>query len=118
MLDDTYHADIYGMKALNTDILMVSDFYNQKVKTVQVSTDKIKIIFSEKDADWNVSNALQIHGTRDLLLVMEWKSAKETRICFARKDKADKFQTEQNISIADNDSVCICSFSGYLILFN
>ena len=110
---------ITGMCAVTQTRLLLADYYNRRVKVLDIATGTTTVLFDHsgsrfwKEKMWGVSNVLQsTDSVGDVLFVAEsWygKSNRMTseRLIIARKDKAGNFHKAAKLKIGDPAEVSI-----------
>ena len=98
--EDTKNANIRGMQKTDMDVLVLADFANGAVKSLDVSTGRVMTVWRIEQNDqaqgWRVSNARMWAAPESaaggqspeghVLLVVEKKSGKgEWRVCTANR---------------------------------
>ena len=118
--DKVTHLNIKGQYAQNSEILLFSDFYNQRVKYLQLRTGTISVIFEEKDEGWKVSNSMPlVWGHDHFLAVSEINQfagpASRTcqRLVIAKDDQSGAFRTDYIVPLEEHPDVCAYSARNY-----
>ena len=106
LTDERSVVHILGMSgASRGDTLVLAD-YNERVKALNTSTGTLTDIYTERTAEWSVSNVLLVRGDLRLLVTQTKGYSNEKRVLVAtRETTADTFGSTHDITLEDDTIV-------------
>ena len=90
------------------DVLILADWDNYSVKTFDLASGSLSLLYKEIEQEWRVSNAALINGNKSLLVTQTKQSSYSKRILAAqREESTGQFRQTDKFSYNDNTSVRI-----------
>ena len=108
LADDTENVSIVGISSVDSQHLILADWYNRAVKEVETRTVSVRRVYREREAGWDVINVRVLHSSAgEHIAVLEWRVSPQTgRVSIIRRDgDAHSQPAHFTFDIADRNAV-------------
>ena len=101
--------DIYGQRVQIDGSFLFADSQNQKLKTLDVQTGTLQVVFEEDDPGWLVCNALlpDIHNAAKSVLAVTERNKMATRLVISKKNTNGSYVTDHVVRLDETTEVCL-----------
>ena len=99
---------ILGQSMQSSATLLLADLINRRVKSLDVQTGALQLLFEEREGGWCVSNALLLECQQaDLLLTECIYPGDRARVVIAKMSTAGIYKADHAVILDETSSVCI-----------
>ena len=98
---------IFGQSLQSNGTLLLSELFTRRVKSLDVQTGALQLLFQEREASWLMSNARLLDSQQvDMLVVTECiYQGDRTRVVMAKKSTSGIYKTDHAVLLDETFTV-------------